>query len=121
MRPDKVSLGLEDEVFDMQMCLNPTFRNTSEQKWLTKRGVNTFSGVPAAHVGIRHPGQGIMEVHQQSVNGKVGWQKLPNENRAGIEPYALSYPENAKSQMESMDQDNVSDVGGAAYLIGWLC
>ena len=95
-----------NEVFDMRLCLNPEFRTTSEQKWMTKRGTDNFSGVNAAHVGIRHPGQGVMEVHQQSVNGKVGWTKLPNENKAGREPFAMSYPESARTQMESIRSRN---------------
>lgn len=41
-----------------------------------------------------------MEVHQQSISGKGAWDKLPNENRPGDEPYALSFPETARDQIE---------------------
>lgn len=62
--------------------------------------MDNFNGVNAAHVKILHPGQGIQTSHAHSVNGKSPWNRLPNENPPGDDPYAMSFPETARSQIE---------------------
>jgi hypothetical protein len=59
--------------------------------------MDNFSGSNAAHVKLLYPGAGKTDSHSHSINGKSTWIQLPNENFAGDEPYALSFPETAKS------------------------
>ena len=58
--------------------------------------MDNFSGVNAAHVGLRYAGQGKTEAHANSITGRSTWSQLPNENQPGDEPYAYSNPECAK-------------------------
>ena len=81
----------------MNLYKYPVWKTNQKNKWVNKRGMDIFSGAHAPHVLMNHPGQGIIESHQASVNGKSTWIQLPNANDPGDDPYALSYLETARS------------------------
>lgn len=61
---------------------------------MSPKGFDNHSGSHAPHVvKIRHPGNGKEEMHQHALNSKSVWKVCQNENTAGDDPYAISYPE----------------------------
>lgn len=51
------------ESFNMNMYKYPVWKSVQKSKWIDKKGMDIFSGAHAAHVTIKHPGQGITESH----------------------------------------------------------
>jgi hypothetical protein len=84
----------------MNLYKHPVWKPIDKDKWTDKKGMDIFSGSNSKHVAISHPGQGITESHMNSVSGRSTWMQLPNANEPGDDPYALSFPETARSQIE---------------------
>jgi hypothetical protein len=58
----------------------PVWKTINKKQWMNEKGMDNFSGVNAAHVGLRYAGQGKTEAHANSITGRSTWSQLPNEN-----------------------------------------
>ena len=54
----------------------------------------------SSHVRLEHPGQGKVDMHASSVHKNSTWKVCNNENKAGENPYAMSYPETSHNLFE---------------------
>lgn len=68
------------ESFDMYKYKYPVWKTINKKQWMNEKGMDNFSGVNAAHVGLRYAGQGKTEAHANSITGRSTWSQLPNEN-----------------------------------------
>ena len=78
----------------MDMCRYMSWKDPKKNKWMSPKGFDNFSGVNGPHViKLKHPGNGKIEMHAHSLNKKSVWKLCHNENIAGEDPYAVSFPE----------------------------
>lgn len=82
------------------MCKFPDWKPVQKSQWITPKGFDNHSGIPAAHNNkLKHPGAGKVVMHANSVKDDAVWNILRNETEAGVNPYGLSYKETAEANI----------------------
>ena len=78
------------ESFDLKLFENPVYRPSLKSKWLTLKGIDTYSGVHGAQVKYRHAG--------------AGRESVAIAYSVGEEPFSLSYPQTASNTIQRSRQ-----------------
>ncbi len=82
------------------MCKFPDWKPVNKSQWLTTKGFDNHSGMPAAHNNkMQHPGAGKVVMHVNSIKSNAAWTVTRNEPQTGKNPYALSFSETADANI----------------------